>query len=95
MISSSAKLCVVASAACARVNGCGGGHGAGMTVNVKPTFILGTINVSRYDGTADDLATGGLGKVGSGGRLAHGCRSAQSHRGGAAPDHRSTTITGP
>ncbi|XQU74055.1 D-(-)-3-hydroxybutyrate oligomer hydrolase [Cupriavidus sp. H18C2] len=34
--------------------------------NNRPTFVVGTISVKSYDGTSDDLATGGLGKDGIG-----------------------------
>jgi hydroxybutyrate-dimer hydrolase len=56
---------IAASAVSILVNGCSGGGGNNvMTLNVKPDFIMGTISVVSYNGTADDLATGGLGKTG-------------------------------
>src|SRR4030088_3304107 len=57
---------IAASSASILVNGCGGGGGSGggATANVKPEFIMGTISMLSYNGTTDDLATGGLGKTG-------------------------------
>src|SRR6202163_3568711 len=56
---------IAASALGILVNGCGGGSsGGGATANIKPDFIMGTISMLSYNGTTDDLATGGLGKTG-------------------------------
>src|SRR4051794_39240303 len=44
------------------VAGCGDG-GDGSVSNVKPDYI-GTVSKTTYNGTTDDLATGGLGKPG-------------------------------
>ena len=58
-------LCVIAAgAACVLIDGCAGRGGGGLTRNTKPDFIMGTISVASYSGTADDLATAGLGKTG-------------------------------
>ncbi|HZF78383.1 MAG TPA: 3-hydroxybutyrate oligomer hydrolase family protein, partial [Rubrivivax sp.] len=38
--------------------------GGDYEVNVRPTFVSGTPVTTSYDGTADDLLTGGLGKTG-------------------------------
>ena len=47
------------------INGCTGNRITGVaTVNAKPDFIMGAISAVSYDGTADDLATAGLGKTG-------------------------------
>lgn len=36
-------------------------------MNVKPTFVAGSISEKSYDGSSDDLLTAGLGKTGIGG----------------------------
>jgi hydroxybutyrate-dimer hydrolase len=66
MILSTRTLCVIAAgAASILVDGCGGGGGNSvLTMNIKPDFIMGTISSVAYNGTSDDLATGGLGKTG-------------------------------
>ncbi len=46
---------------------CGGGGGGGgiaALLNIRPDFIVGAILAATYNGTTDDLATGGLGKSG-------------------------------
>src|SRR5437870_4610611 len=50
---------------CSLLAACGGGGGDGGTIekNVKPDFV-GTVTKTTYDGTTDDLLTGGLGKSG-------------------------------
>lgn len=58
---------VAASAVGIFLGGCGGGGGSGggaALLNVRPDFIMGTISATSYNGTTDDLATGGLGKSG-------------------------------
>lgn len=52
----------------ALIASCGGGgggdSGSGADLNVRPAFVRGDITTSEYDGNADDLLTGGLGKSG-------------------------------
>src|SRR5205085_5716740 len=57
-------LTIMGSGVSILVNGCGGGGGSNnvTTANLKPDFIMGTISMASYNGTTDDLATGGLGK---------------------------------
>lgn len=55
-----------AASACATLAllaGCGG-DGGDATVNVRPGFVVGAINSASYNGTTDDLLTGGVGKTG-------------------------------
>jgi hydroxybutyrate-dimer hydrolase len=59
-------LTATAAATLAALAGCGG-FGSDATeyeVNVKPAFIAGDIREKAYDGNADDLLTGGLGRTG-------------------------------
>ncbi|MES2069534.1 MAG: D-(-)-3-hydroxybutyrate oligomer hydrolase [Pseudomonadota bacterium] len=57
------KFHILACAATAiSISGCGG-TSITENINSKPAY-LGTISVTAYDGTADDLLTGGLGKTG-------------------------------
>jgi hydroxybutyrate-dimer hydrolase len=44
------------------LGGCAGR--GGMLPNVRPDFIAGAISMQSYNGSSDDLATGGLGKSG-------------------------------
>jgi hydroxybutyrate-dimer hydrolase len=55
---------IAAAAAAIVLAGCGGGGGGGMLLNVKPDFVVGAVAMQSYDGSSDDLATGGLGKTG-------------------------------
>ncbi|HEY5309991.1 MAG TPA: 3-hydroxybutyrate oligomer hydrolase family protein, partial [Casimicrobiaceae bacterium] len=50
-------LSLLALVACASLGG-------GSTINVKPPFIVGSIDSATYDGATDDLLTAGLGKTG-------------------------------
>ncbi|NUN62298.1 MAG: D-(-)-3-hydroxybutyrate oligomer hydrolase, partial [Burkholderiaceae bacterium] len=52
---------VPAALAAAVLAACGGGDNA--NVNTRPSY-LGTVKVTAYDGTSDDLLTAGLGKTG-------------------------------
>ena len=52
---------VPAALAAAVLAACGGGDNA--NVNTKPGY-LGTVKVTAYDGTSDDLLTAGLGRTG-------------------------------
>jgi hydroxybutyrate-dimer hydrolase len=45
-------------------SGTGGSGGAPEDINVLPGFVVGTIKSVTYDGTTNDLLTGGLGKSG-------------------------------
>ena len=46
------------------LSACGGGGGSGLeSINSKPAYIA-TISAMTYDGSTDDLLTGGLGKTG-------------------------------
>ncbi|MDQ6917146.1 MAG: D-(-)-3-hydroxybutyrate oligomer hydrolase [Pseudomonadota bacterium] len=48
-------------------SGCNDGGsdaGIGALPNIRPNFIVGAISATTYNGTTDDLATGGLGKSG-------------------------------
>jgi len=38
--------------------------GGDFAVNTRPAFVSGTVTSTTYDGNADDLLTGGLGKTG-------------------------------
>jgi hydroxybutyrate-dimer hydrolase len=66
----SSAAAAAAVAAVAAATGCGGGStkvviGAGdYEVNVRPAFVAGTPATASYDGSADDLLTGGLGRAG-------------------------------
>jgi hydroxybutyrate-dimer hydrolase len=53
---------IAAGAAGILLAACAGG--GGMLPNVRPDFIVGTVSLQSYDGSSDDLATGGLGKSG-------------------------------
>lgn len=53
----------VAVAALTGLHGCGGGNNQ-VPANVVPDFVSGPVSVKVYDGTSDDLLTGGLGKTG-------------------------------
>jgi hydroxybutyrate-dimer hydrolase len=44
--------------------GCGGGGGNDAQPNIPPPYLKGSIITSTYDGTTNDLLTGGLGKSG-------------------------------
>ncbi|MEP6657232.1 MAG: 3-hydroxybutyrate oligomer hydrolase family protein, partial [Betaproteobacteria bacterium] len=57
------SLIVSALVASGLLAGCGGGGDGDFDLNVKPSFA-GTITKMTYDGTSDDLLTGGLGKSG-------------------------------
>jgi hydroxybutyrate-dimer hydrolase len=47
--------------------GCGGGgKGNDFVANVRPDYVKGTIVSTTYDGTSNDLLTGGLGRTGLG-----------------------------
>src|SRR3954470_22704732 len=47
--------------------GCGGGGGHDdLPANVAPPYLKGNIISTTYDGTSNDLLTGGLGKTGLG-----------------------------
>ena len=55
------------------MGGCGSDDGNGadnsapaVDRNVRPTYIVGAVAVKNYDGTTDDLLTGGLGRTGLG-----------------------------
>src|SRR5437870_1212845 len=48
---------------CSLLAACGGGGGGTLETNVKPDFV-GSVTKTIYDGTTDDLLTGGLGKSG-------------------------------
>jgi len=50
-------LSLLALVACASLGG-------GSAINVKPPFIVGSIDSATYDGATDDLLTAGLGKTG-------------------------------
>lgn len=52
----------VAMVAMAGLHGCGGSDS--VPANVLPDFVKGPVSVKTYDGAADDLLTGGLGKTG-------------------------------
>ena len=62
----SRRLIVVALAGAATaLTGCGGGGGSSnVTVNTLPAGITNIVGPTAYDGTTDDLLTGGLGKTG-------------------------------
>jgi hydroxybutyrate-dimer hydrolase len=45
---------------------CGGGNSNNQEENVRPDYLKGTIVSTTYDGTTNDLLTGGLGKTGLG-----------------------------
>jgi len=51
-------------AAAAVLAACGGDNGGDSTVNARPSFVVGAINSTSYNGTSDDLLTGGAGKTG-------------------------------
>ncbi|HZZ93345.1 MAG TPA: 3-hydroxybutyrate oligomer hydrolase family protein [Usitatibacter sp.] len=48
------------------VAGCGGGGHDDLPVNAAPPYLKGNIITTTYDGTTNDLLTGGLGKTGLG-----------------------------
>jgi hydroxybutyrate-dimer hydrolase len=52
--------------ACAALSGCGSDSGDSIETIVKPSFVPGAITRTTYDGTSNDLLTGGLGKTGLG-----------------------------
>lgn len=67
---SSGAMTIVACVALT-LGGCGGDDGGGNSTpavdrNVRPAYVVGAVIVKSYDGTTDDLLTGGLGKTGLG-----------------------------
>ena len=70
------RLAASALVATAALAGCGGddnnnnnnnGNGATpVAVNNRPSFVVGAVTIKSYDGSTDDLLTGGLGKTGLG-----------------------------
>jgi hydroxybutyrate-dimer hydrolase len=57
--------------AAAALAGCGSDNSnSSSETNVKPVFVPGTITRTTYDGIANDLLTGGLGKTGLGAAVA-------------------------
>lgn len=57
------RATIAAIVAAVLISGCGGGGGGGIDVNVLPAF-LSALKRIVYDGSSDDLLTGGLGKTG-------------------------------
>jgi hydroxybutyrate-dimer hydrolase len=65
----SAGRALAAIVATSIVTGCGGGGGDGADVNVLPAFVK-ALKRTVYDGSTDDLLTGGMGRTGLGGATA-------------------------
>ena len=57
-----ARTALGAAIVVAALAGCGGGS-SNVELNIKPTYV-GTVTQNTYNGTDDDLLTGGLGKTG-------------------------------